>query len=74
MDWAYDELRDLTINVTFHSKGKPLFKITTWVLFVGVLTGMRFNQGGTNTGFSLSLNYRKLGESMLWNFLGAMAR
>ena len=61
MDWDVDEFRDLTIEVDFVKCKKLLFRATTWVPFVGCLTGMRLNPSSLaqDEGFSVSLNYRK---------------
>lgn len=59
-------LRKLTIQVDFRSKGKTLYKGTTYVGYVGLLTGMRLN------AFSISANERDLGDYLIDNILQAM--
>jgi len=59
MDWDVPEFRELTIDVEFVKAQKKLFRITTWVPFVGCLTGMRFHHPNSQDGYSVSLNYRK---------------
>ncbi len=51
-DWAMDFLKPLTIEVEFQSKGITQYIATTWVGYVGVLTGMR------PFGYSISVNFR----------------
>ncbi|CAE7454240.1 ASAH1 [Symbiodinium natans] len=40
MDWEMEFLRPLTVEVMFLQHGAPQFLCTTWVGYVGVLTGM----------------------------------
>jgi hypothetical protein len=63
MDWDEEIaecLCNLTVNAIFQRDGKTLFKTTTWIGHVGLLTAC-------SNEFSISLNYRHTGES-----LGAM--
>ena len=54
LDWAWLEgLEGLLINLEVRRDGELLYRCTSLVGFVGVLTGMRLD------GFSLSLNYRR---------------
>jgi len=52
MDWHMDALRDLTVNVIFTRRRREVYRVTTWVGFVGVLTGMR------KRAYSVAINYR----------------
>eukprot|EP01080_Neovahlkampfia_damariscottae_P009466 gene9466-1672_t len=66
MDWMITILKDFTIEVDFQQKGTTLYKATTWAGYIGILTGMKPN------AFSVSINYRELGESKwnnFWNLL-----
>jgi hypothetical protein len=79
MDWdleVAEGLCDITIDVDFQKAGITLFRITTWVGMVGCLTGMRYHtpQDSLNTGWSISLNYRKTDEwfGMLKNITSGM--
>jgi hypothetical protein len=67
MDWAMNDLKDITIHVNFVHNGYLLANVTTWAGYVGVLTGMRPN------GYSVSINFRgtsnrNLGDALwqLW--------
>lgn len=74
MDWDVDAFRDLTIEVDFVKNKKPIFRCTTWLLFNGMLTGMRL-KNGENDGYSISLNYRKVTVNkvnVLSNLLGGL--
>eukprot|EP00667_Euglena_gracilis_P013625 EG_transcript_14056 len=68
MDWHVAELRDLTVNVRFRQGRKELFRVTTWVGFVGVLTGMR------KGAYSVAVNYRFTAGSLLRNLATALSR
>lgn len=66
MDWDLEVAKclcDVTIDVDFQKNGVNLFRMTTWVGMIGCLTGMRFNDNH-NTGWSISLNYRKTDETL----------
>ena len=58
-------LRELTIDVEFVKNDQMIFQTTTWVCFVGILTGMTNN---TKNGWSLSLNFRWCDGSAIWNY------
>lgn len=72
MDWDADFLKDLTIELEFIKKGKPIAIVTTWLGYVGVFTGMRLNSMGSeneqkNTnGYTVSLNFRRSDRPSLW--------
>merc|ERR1712137_58620 len=68
MDWEFDFLKALTIEVQFFKGGKPLFTTTTWPGYLGVLTGMKPN------AFSVSVNFRIKGDSYLVNAGKALTR
>lgn len=53
MDWEMPQLNAVTIEVEFMRQGQVQFVGTTWVGYVGVLTGMKPN------AFSVSINYRR---------------
>lgn len=53
MDWEFEELQELTIEVDFVRNGRTVFSATTWPGYVGVLTGVRQGVG------SVSVNYRR---------------
>lgn len=54
MDWDMHELQKLTIEVDFvRGSSNILYRATTWVGYVGILTGLRTD------GFSISVNYRR---------------
>lgn len=61
MDWDDTFLRPLTINVKFVKNGNLLFEGTTWVGYVGILTGVRPNVG------SVSINYRRTKDGNIWH-------
>lgn len=57
LDYAFKNLiRNFTINVEFESKGRLVFKATTFAGMIGVFTGMRPG------GLSISLDQRNTGE------------
>lgn len=66
MDWDGDLLRDLTIDVEFYKDNLTMYRCTTWLGFVGILTGMRCQQYELANKekrlwypMCISLNYRK---------------
>jgi hypothetical protein len=67
MDWELDILRDLTIEVDFRRDNSTVFLATTWVGYIGVLTGMRMNT------FSVSVNYRVIGDGFWTNIKKAIS-
>lgn len=71
MDWdkvIADCLCELTINVSFQRKSRTIYKATTWVGMIGLLTAMSPN-------FGISLNYRHTTEplGMIRNVLSMLA-
>lgn len=54
MDWEMPFLKDITIEVEYISQGKPRFRGTTWVGYVGILTGMNIEHQ-----YSVAINYRR---------------
>jgi beta subunit of N-acylethanolamine-hydrolyzing acid amidase/Acyl-coenzyme A:6-aminopenicillanic acid acyl-transferase len=66
MDWAMDELKNMTIEVTFTRSGIELYSATCWAGYVGVLTGIRKGLA------SVSLNYRRTKDGSLMSNLNAM--
>eukprot|EP01100_Stratorugosa_tubuloviscum_P011575 TRINITY_DN518_c0_g1_i1.p1 TRINITY_DN518_c0_g1~~TRINITY_DN518_c0_g1_i1.p1 ORF type:complete len:237 (+),score=91.41 TRINITY_DN518_c0_g1_i1:63-713(+) len=63
LDWESKPLRQLTIEVNFQRQGKTVFRAITFAFFIGILTGVKFPTDG-NGGFSISLNYRKISDSL----------
>ena len=60
MDWnMLFDLRPMIVNVEFWEHDRFAFAATTWAGFVGIFTGMRAD------GFSISVNYRLCGGSVL---------
>ncbi len=63
LDWAwFDGLEQLLVDLSLVRGGRLLYRSTTFVGFVGVLTAMRAGSGeagGPTGGFSLALNYRR---------------
>ena len=53
MDWDMPALAALTCEVDFVRGGALLFRATTWVGYVGVLTGLKPG------AFSVAVNYRR---------------
>lgn len=67
MDWDDTFLKPLTINVKFVSQGNMLFEGTTWVGYIGILTGVKPNVA------SVSINYRRTKDGSIWdNILNTM--
>lgn len=66
MDWAMEELRDMTIEVSFTRGGIELYRATCWAGYVGVLTGIRKGLA------SVSLNYRRTNDGTIMSNLHAM--
>eukprot|EP01100_Stratorugosa_tubuloviscum_P011576 TRINITY_DN518_c0_g1_i2.p1 TRINITY_DN518_c0_g1~~TRINITY_DN518_c0_g1_i2.p1 ORF type:complete len:427 (+),score=179.08 TRINITY_DN518_c0_g1_i2:63-1283(+) len=67
LDWESKPLRQLTIEVNFQRQGKTVFRAITFAFFIGILTGVKFPTDG-NGGFSISLNYRKISDSLFGAF------
>ena len=61
LDWAFLEgLEELLVDLSVTSGGQLLYRSTSVVGYVGVLTAMRAGaDGGAAGGFSVSLNYRR---------------
>ncbi|CAF3257544.1 unnamed protein product [Rotaria socialis] len=62
MDWEFDFLKPLTIDVDFQENDQTVFKATTWIGYVGILTGMR-----VQNGYSVSVNFRHAGGQLTTN-------
>lgn len=54
MDWPMDFLKDITINLNCTNKGKTVYRATTWVGYVGILTGY-----SEIDKYAVAINYRK---------------
>lgn len=63
VDFGIPSLRNITVNVNFTKGGELLYQGTTFVGYVGLLTGMRPG------AFSLSLNQRNTHSGNLWDNL-----
>jgi acid ceramidase len=61
MDWMITYLKEFTIEVDFQRNKKTVYKATTWAGYIGILTGMKPEK------FSVSINFREVGESKLKN-------
>lgn len=61
MDWHDTFLRPLTANIKFIKNKKLIFEGTTWIGYVGILTGVKPNVG------SISINYRRTKDGNIWN-------
>ncbi|CAF0935867.1 unnamed protein product, partial [Didymodactylos carnosus] len=68
MDWELDFLKPLTIDVDFQKSGQTIFKATTWIGYVGILTGMRLQDG-----YSISVNFRHTAGSFKTNLKTALS-
>jgi hypothetical protein len=53
MDWDINFLRDLTIELEYMKNNESIAIVTTWVGYIGVLTGVSINK------YSISINSRK---------------
>ena len=53
----------------FQKNNQTIFKATTWIGYVGVLTGMR-----VQNGYSVSVNFRNTGGNLTTNLKTALAR
>lgn len=60
MDWDFSFLKDITIELEYIRGGQTIGIVTTWLGYVGVLTGMRNNQ------YAVSVNYRRSDKPSLW--------
>lgn len=60
MDWDFPFLKDLTIELEYIKNGKSIAIVTTWLGYVGVMTGMRLDK------YAFSLNFRRSGKPSLW--------
>ncbi len=59
----------LCLDVDFQKNGQTIFKATTWVGYVGILTGMR-----VQNGYSVSVNFRHTGGGLTTNLKTALSR
>jgi hypothetical protein len=50
--------------VDFQRKGQSVLKATTWIGYVGILTGIRMEKG-----YSVSVNYRRTDDGTFSNNL-----
>lgn len=68
MDWGMEWLRPLTIEVDFRRGGETQYVATTWVGYVGILTGMFFSMKRNMRSKSCLLGMRPYGYSVSVNF------
>lgn len=66
MDWAMEELKDITIQVRFVKNDKEIYQAVCWAGYVGILTGVRKDIA------SVSLNYRRTVEPSIMDNLYSM--
>lgn len=57
MDWPMLFLKDITVELEFTKHNKSIFKATSWVGYVGIFTGMNYEQK-----YSVAVNYRRTKE------------
>ncbi|GAM18872.1 hypothetical protein SAMD00019534_020470 [Acytostelium subglobosum LB1] len=60
MDWDMLLLKDITIEADFHVGGRSIGVYTTWIGYVGVLTGI------SPKGFAVAINYRRTTGGSYW--------
>jgi acid ceramidase len=63
MDWPMTFLKDITIDVDFIKNNKIIYKATTWIGYVGILTAT------VPYKYSLAINYRKTNNVSFTTFL-----
>eukprot|EP00026_Physarum_polycephalum_P009777 Phypoly_transcript_09913.p1 GENE.Phypoly_transcript_09913~~Phypoly_transcript_09913.p1 ORF type:complete len:398 (+),score=31.45 Phypoly_transcript_09913:75-1196(+) len=68
MDWEFPFLGPLTVEYHFVKNGERVYSATSWVGYVGILTGM------SPGGYSVSVNFRNTGTSPLQNLKKAITR
>jgi len=68
MDWELELLRPLTIEVEFVKNSETVAIGTTWVGYLGILTGMHMR----NQPYSVSVNFRVTGDSPMENLTNAI--
>lgn len=56
------------LDVDFQKNNQIIYKSTTWVGYVGILTGMR-----VQNGYSVSVNFRHTGGALTTNLKTALA-
>lgn len=61
MDWGLSELKKLTVELDFRKDDVTVFLATSWVGYVGLFTAIKPDV------CSISLNYRRTGDSILTN-------
>lgn len=60
MDWDDIFLKDITVNLRFMKNKKFIFEATSWVGYMGILTGVKHNV------CSVSINYRRNNLPQFW--------
>ena len=68
MDWDMDILKKVTVNLVFKKDNQVLFGATSWVGYVGIMTGMISGQ------YTVALNYRRSNGSLFDNFMRTLAQ
>lgn len=71
MDWGREQktaqvMRDCTIEVAYERDGREIYRGTTWIGFVGLLTGISRH---AEQPYTVSLNYRRITGNNIWNIL-----
>lgn len=59
----------MRLDVDFQKSGQTVFRATTWVGYVGILTGMR-----VQNGYSVSVNFRNTRGQFTTNLKAALRR
>lgn len=62
MDWSMDFLKEITVQLKFVKENKQIFEATSWVGYLGILTGLSYNN------YSIALNFRKSDGTIYDNF------
>lgn len=68
MDWDMDILKKVTVNLVFKKNNQVLFGATSWVGYVGIMTGMMSGQ------YTVALNYRRSKGNLFDNFMRTLAQ
>lgn len=66
MDWDFDFLKRLTVELDFRRENQTVFCATSWVGYIGVLTGMIPGK------YSIALNYRRADGGIFRNISRAL--
>jgi hypothetical protein len=66
MDWDFDFLKKVTVELDFRRRDETIFVATSWVGYVGILTGMIPEK------YSIALNYRRSDGNIITNVTRAL--